>query len=285
MLYNLREYHRPTHIDEAVQLLQRTDVKTIALAGGVSVVGEGTSEIEAVVDLSELGFDFIEQSDNKLHIGAMVTLQTIVEELNGAADGLLSRAARQMAGWHIRNAATLGGTLMGGSIHSSLSVALAVLRARVRIYSQAGLATFWSDVSNQVRHGSWDRSSLVTAITINLPESVKTGYEQVGRTPADQPIVCAAAVVYPASEGEIAANVAIGGLLHDIVLIDEVIKSGQAADGIEKVVGQVVQERTAESKYQSDYLGSADYRRRVAPVLARRAISTTLGKLDINTAQ
>jgi carbon-monoxide dehydrogenase medium subunit len=285
MLYNLREYHRPTHIDEAVQLLQRTDIKTVALAGGVSVVGAGTSEIEAVVDLSELGFDFIEQGENKLHIGAMVTLQTIVEKLSGAADGLLSTAARQTAGWHIRNAATLGGMLMGGNIHSSLSVALAALRARVRIYSQAGLATFWSDVSNQVRHGNWDRSNLVTAITISLPESLKTGYEQVGRTPADQPIVCAAAAVFPVDEGQIEATVAVGGLLQDIVLIDEIIKLEQATDDVEKIISRVVQERTAESKYLSDYLGSADYRRSVAPILTRRALTTALGKLDIHTAQ
>ncbi len=280
MLYNLREYHRPTHIDEAVHLLQRTDVKTVALAGGVSVVGEGTSEIEAVVDLSELGFDFIEQGENKLHIGAMVTLQALVDDLAGAADGLLSRVARQMAGWHIRNAATVGGTLMGGNVHSSLSVALIALRARVRIYSQAGLVTSWLDISNQVRHGSWDKSNLVTAITISLPESLKTGYEQVGRTPADQPIVCAAAVAYPAGEGEITTNVAVGGLLHGIVLIEGKIRSDQVADGIETMVGQVVSERTPESKYLFDYLGSADYRRRVAPVLARRAITTALGKLD-----
>ena len=50
-LYNLREYHRPTDIDEAVRLLRRKDVHTIVLAGGTTAIGEGSPEIEAVVGL------------------------------------------------------------------------------------------------------------------------------------------------------------------------------------------------------------------------------------------
>src|SRR4051812_18752482 len=103
MLYNLREYHRPTEIAEALRLLQRTDIRTVPIGGGTTVIGEGTPEIEAVVDLSELGLDTIKRESNLLHLGATVCLQSLVDDLKDVANGLLSEGARRMAGWNIRN--------------------------------------------------------------------------------------------------------------------------------------------------------------------------------------
>src|SRR5574341_1743176 len=90
MLYNVREYHRPTDLAEALRLLRRTDIKTIALAGGVSVVGEGTSDIEAVVDLDGLNLDFVDITDESIRLGATVRLQTVVDQLTYVGSGVLA---------------------------------------------------------------------------------------------------------------------------------------------------------------------------------------------------
>lgn len=277
MLYNLREYHRPTDIDEAIRLLRRKDVCTAILAGGIGVIGQGDPEIEAVVDLSDLGLDFIEHDGGVLRLGAMVRLQTIVEELSDVADGLLSDAARRMAGWHVRNAATLGGVLFSGSIHNPLSVALAALRARVRIHWQAGEVPFWSDLANQVRLKRL-QGQIMTAVTINLPEGIGTGYEQVARTPSDSPIVCAAAVVSPSGAGEFIAHIAVGGMLHDLALVSTTIPGDNPTLGVEMAMNDIVRDNAAETVFLSNYLGSAEYRRSVAPILARRALLTALDR-------
>ncbi len=270
MLYGLREYHRPTDLQEALRLLQRPDVRTVPLAGGTDLIGRDGSEIEAVVDLSALGLDFVEREGDTLRLGAMMRLQTIVEGLGSVADGLLADAARRMAGWNIRNVATLGGSLVGAGLHTPLSVALAALGAHLTITGQ-GESLRWP--VKEIPQGQ-----LVTAITINLPQgTLGAAYEQVGRTPADHPIVCAAAVASRSAEGTIHTRTVVGGLLvNDLVIVEQAVEDSPAA-AVEAVAAQVV---PPQAICLSDYRGSAEYRRAVAPVLARRALTAALTRLS-----
>jgi len=272
MLYRLREYHRPTDLEEALRLLQRTDIRTVPLAGGTELIGRGGAEIEAVVDLGALGLDFIEREGNALRLGAMVRLQAIVERLEEVADGLLAGAARRMAGWNIRNMATLGGSLVGSGLHTPLSVALAALGARLAITGQDELLP-WPV-------GEIPRGQLITAVVIDLPEgAVGTGYEQVGRTPADHPIVCAAAVASRSIQGEVHTRTAVGGLLvRSLSIVDQAI-GGDVPAAVEAVAAQIAPPSLPEMACLSDYRGSAEYRRAVAPVVARRALTTAIEKL------
>lgn len=272
MLYNMREYHRPTDINEAIRLLQRPDVRTVALAGGVSVVGEGTSAVEAVVDLGDLGLDFVEHNGAQLRLGATVKLQTIMDELTSIASGVLSDAARRMAGWNIRNVATLGGSLASGGVHTPLSVVLAALDAAVTIFDgQSENTTSWIDLSETIRRDGLP-GRLITAITLDGAQQVSAAYEQVARTPADHPIVSAAASVRRASNGQTEAIIAVGGLLHRLVVVRGISDPSAFLDGATEFLSQ----NASDSDYQSNYLGSAEYRRAMAPVLAHRALTAAL---------
>lgn len=270
MMYRLKEYHRPGTLDEALLLLRREQVRTVALAGGTDLIGAGRGDIEAVVDLANLGLDFIQREGNILRLGATVRLQTIVEELGDVADGLLAETAQRMAGWHIRNMATLGGTLAGDHLHTPLSVALATLGARLAITEHDELLDW--PVSG-VPSGQ-----LITAVVLDLPAGkMGSAYEQVGRTPADQPIVCAAAAAYRTREGMIASRVAVGGLLRDAVPAVTQTIGGTEAE-IEAAAKRATAVSAPESAYLSDALGSAEYRRAVAPKLARRALATAIDR-------
>ena len=272
MLYNLREYHRPADVEEALQLLRRTDIHTVAIAGGTAVVGEGTPEIEAVVDLAALGLDFIEHQGNLLRLGATLTLQNCVTKLGHIAGGLLSRTAHRMAGWNIRNAATLGGMLAGGDLHSPLSVALAALRATLEITGSDDPVP-WPSVTKDVLSGQ-----LITAVRVTLPaEQISAAYEQVGRTPADAPIVCAAAIAYQVS-GEVKTRIAVGGVAADDLLLSEM--NLNLANPIIHPIMAITDDLTSVS-ILSDFLGSSDYRLSIAPVLARRALTGALAGLGI----
>lgn len=272
MLYGLREYHRPTTLEEALHLLQRTDIRTVPLAGGTELIGRGGAEIEAVVDLSALGLDFIERKGNTLRLGAMVRLQTIVERLREVADGLLAEAARRMAGWNIRNMATLGGSLVGGGPHTPLSVSLAALGARLAITGQDEPLSWPIDEIPQ--------GQLIATVVTDLPEgAVGAGYEQVGRTPADHPIVCAAAVASCSDGGTIHTRTAVGGLLaRGLMVVDQAVADDIPA-AVEAVAAQIIPPSLPEMACLSDYRGSAEYRRAVAPVVARRALTTAIERL------
>lgn len=284
-LYNLREYHRPTDIDEAVRLLRRKDVNTIVLAGGTTTIGEGSPEIEAVVDLNGLGLDFIEYENGALYLGAMLRLQTIVDKLHDVSDVLLADAARRTASLNVRNMATVGGVLAGGDNHSPFSVALAALKARVKIYEQPGEMPLWSELANQVRARGF-KGKLITAISLNLPSGhMGAWYDQVARTPADRPIVSAAAVAYENANGALDATTAVGGLLHDLLVTNHKGSPAEPEKLVEATVSDIGRQRAAETAYQSDFRGSVEYRRGVAPLLARRALETALARLAASNNQ
>ncbi len=139
MLLNLLEYHWVEHIDDALILLSRTDMKTVPLAGGTYLLGLQDESIQAVVDLRDLELAYISEDAQGMHIGAMTTLQSMVEapELKNLAAGILSRAALASSFSRlIRNSATLGGTLgAGAASQADLLTALAVMDAEVLLRS------------------------------------------------------------------------------------------------------------------------------------------------------
>jgi CO/xanthine dehydrogenase FAD-binding subunit len=139
MLPKLVEYHWAEHVDDALFLLARLDMKTVPLAGGTYLLGQQDDSVEAVVDLRDLGLAYISEDRRGMHIGAMTTLQSMAESpvLKEFAMGLLSRSALVSSSSRlIRNCATLGGTLGAGiAAQADLLTALVSLEAEVVVRS------------------------------------------------------------------------------------------------------------------------------------------------------
>src|ERR1700730_12870238 len=139
MLINLLEYHWAENIDDALLLLARNETKTLPLAGGTYLLGLQDDSIQALVDLRDLELAYISEDARGIHIGAMTTLQSMVDApmLKDLASGLLSRAALASSFSRLlRNSATLGGTLAAGvASQADLLTALAVLDAEVVLRS------------------------------------------------------------------------------------------------------------------------------------------------------
>jgi CO/xanthine dehydrogenase FAD-binding subunit len=274
MLYNVREYHRPTDLDEAIRLLRRTGVRTVPLAGGTALVGTPDPAVDAVVDLDGLGLDSVGQEGGALRLGAMVRLQTVVDELAEECGGLLAEAARREAPWNLRNAATLGGLLASGVSNSPLVVALGALAARVTLYGAEADTVELPTLLERARTVGLP-GQIVAGLSIDLHDPIGWGYEQTGRTPADLPIVCAASVAYPVEEGKLAARTAVGGLLEGLALAEGTV----AADGRESAQEALRDGLTAAhaaGPAYADFRGSAEYRLDVALTLARRVLDAAL---------
>jgi len=139
MLLKLVEYHWAQDIDDVLLLLGRLDVKTVPLAGGTHLLGLQDDSIEAVVDLRDLDLAYITEDTRGIHIGAMTTLQQIVDEqaLQDGALGILPRTAQASSSSRpIRNGATVGGTLGAGiASQADLWTALVALDAEVVVRS------------------------------------------------------------------------------------------------------------------------------------------------------
>ncbi len=266
------EYHRPKTLDEALALLKRQQPATRPLAGGTAI-HQLHQENYAVVDLQDLGLDAVKQRGSTLVLGAMLTLQAFLSSLEALnLPGLnlanaLGDAIRQEAPLNIRNMATLGGMLVAASGHSPLATAL--LACDCELLLQPGEQRLALGDWLPVRSGA-SAGSLI--VEVRIPTNVSLAYAAVARTPADFPIVCAAAAGWPSGRRRVtlggygpAPRLVIDGADADTVRPD--------ADTVRPAAGAGLAARSAYFS-AGDEWASAEYRSEVAGILVERCINS-----------
>jgi putative selenate reductase FAD-binding subunit len=182
------EYHRPDTIDAALELLSRNDPVTVPLGGG-TVLSRRTQVDYAVVDLQKLSLNSIEQQDEMLQIGATTTLEDMVQSEHVPLS--LQMIAEREASFNLRQAATIGGMIAARDGRSPLLTALLAMDAQLLWLPGERLVNLgdWLPV-----RGDWKQGLIVQ---VRVPLQAQIAYEQVGRSPADIPIISVAAARWP----------------------------------------------------------------------------------------
>ena len=241
----LQVYHRPQRLEEALQLLARDGVNTAVLAGGTQLVAHVDEAVEEVVDLQAVGLDEIgHDREGRLVLGAMVRLQTIVEDER--VPSLVRVLARREGPNTFRNQGAAGGALIALSPESEFVAGLLAYDAAVRVQTPAGehdmaLADFIADTEASLDGG------ILVAVT--LATEGRAAHARVARTPSDYPIVAAVARRDP--EGSI--NLALCGVAATPVLV--------APNNLDELTPP------------ADFRGSSEYRKEMARVLAARVLA------------
>lgn len=273
---SLIEYHKPSEQAEVVALLGRKKPRTIPLAGGTwlnprlgqeidSPFGK-LDQVEAVVNLSGLELNHIERDPDTLRLGPMSTLAAVAENeiCQSLAGGLLAQAAQREASVNVRNAATIGGTVVVAPADSEFLLALLALAAELtvccadtRLFS---LEQFLQDPAAALNNG------FITQVRVNIPLHIASGSARVTRTPADHPIVAAYAIL--AEDGD-AKCIAIGGVSAKPLLVS----FDQIADAQD-----AVQQAISSAEPYADFRGSAEYRQGMGALMARRALAQAMAQ-------
>ena len=278
MLINLREYHRPHDLQEALQLLHRARPRTVPLAGGSTLIGSDDRRVEAVVDLQNLGLRYVKMdsgSQGVLRLGAMATLADVScsEAVRRIYGGIIAEAAHRCAGSVLRNQATIGGTVAVADPADELLVALLACDAQVTIHVPDAVRLPLSDFLAQ-REELLAKHALITEIAVGRPQR-RTGaaLQRIARTPADAPpIVCVAAALSFMEETCAAARLALGGVAARPLCLPEVeaMLTGQVLS--EPLIEEAAAAVPSQLAPPSDFKASGEYRREMAGVLARRAL-------------
>ena len=231
-------YHRPSNLDEALDLLSSPE--RVALGGGTTLNADRErSDLEAV-DLQSLGLDAItDAGDGWVRIGATATLDA-VRRCELLPDSLRELARLEQPST-LRTLATMGGLVARASAESLLLAGLLAHDAQVEL---AGPASGCSLA--ELSAAGLPRGSLITAITVD--PSGRTATARTGRTPADVPIVAAYG---RRIEGFVA--MALTGVGDRPVLVD-------------------VHDPTAGLEPAGDFRGSREYRLHLAGTLAARVM-------------
>ena len=268
------EYLTPHSLPEAAELLARYGPELLVVAGGtvaMPLINDGISLPERVMSLRRVGLDRLEQRGDVLAIGAATTISALIAQ---DALPMLSEAARNTAGWAIRNMATVGGNLFTPPPGGDVGVALLALDARVRLVSQHGervlaLADFYTGFMGT----ALGQDELLAEILVPTAPR-ETAFIKLGRKQANTPSVVTVAVALERLDGRVAsARIALGAAgPHPIRAISaESVLVGSPLEPAD--IQRAAAAAVIECRPFTDAIASEWYRRRMVGVIVGRALS------------
>lgn len=287
-LPNLKDFHRPGTIEEALALLGK-DEETLVVSGGTFLHGLEArgllSGVEALVDIRRLGLDTVSDGPDGIAAGATATftqLQAVVATKSAAWLGGLSDAL-EYPPVQVRNTATLGGCVAASCPFFDVPTALVALDAQVNIRSAEGERQiplpelFFSLFANTLEPGEF-----VTGLFIPQATGKAAGAFVKLEGNANDLAIVNAAVQLTVGPGRVCtdARVALGGGVADTVVRSpaaEAILVGSELDAATlRAAGEAV---AGDIEPMSDHRASAGYRQATAKVMARRALERAVARL------
>ena len=242
------EYQRPNSEDEAIALLSRSTPKTVLLGGG-TILSKTRDEL-AVVDLQNLGWNQIKSSGDHTFVGSCTTLEALLEHYG--VNSAIGKAITIDAGKNIRDMATLGGTLAAIDGRSALMTVLLAL----------GVELVLKPGDMKITLDRWfaerTENKLPKLISeVQFPDVEYAGFESVGRSPLDKPILCCAVAVLSQKR----MRIAFGGFGDQPVLAYDAAPMDEYGNAVEKAL------RDAQDEW-----ASAQYRLEIGRLLAQRLV-------------
>jgi CO/xanthine dehydrogenase FAD-binding subunit len=265
------DYHGARSVEEAVELLAAHDGSRV-LAGGQSLMQLmkfRAVKPPALIDINRIAqLGTVDRTDRGLHLGALVRQQELIEDSVLAEDwSLLSQAARYIGYRETRRRGTIGGSLAFAAPWAELTAAVTALDGEVDVRSADGERTIAStDFFEGPNRTTLSPQELIVGVRFPAPaERRATGFSEVSARYRDYAQVAAAAVVTESGR----ARVVLLCVARRPLVIDA---SPALAHGSGAVDKGALEELLTDLDPLDDVEASAAHRRRVAPVVARRAL-------------
>jgi len=242
-----RNYVVAQSLQEAYELNQKKS--SVIVAGNMWLRMCGLNK-QTAIDLSALGLDGIEETDDAFVIGSMATLRTLEthEGLHAAFGGAFAAALSPIVGTQFRNGATVGGSVYSRFGFSDVSALLLALDAEVVLHGRGVVKL--SDYQKE----KWDRDIITH---IRVAKGQKAAVQSVRGSATDIPtLVCAAA---RSGKG---LRIVLGARPARAVITADGLQSWSVAD-MERIAQQTV--------FGTNLRAGEAYRRKIAPVLMARA--------------
>ena len=276
------DYHAPTSVEEALQLLGSSgDVRV--LAGGQSLIPLLKLRLaapEVVVDLGRIeSLRGIREEDGTLVIGAMTSHDDVARSSLVATHALLlSKAVRTVADPQVRHRGTFGGALAHADPAGDLLAPALAMDASFVIAGPSGTRTVAAvDFFQDMFTTAIGQGEILSEVRVPKYTGWGAQYEKFSRVAQQWSIVAVAATVRIEGGAIVQARVALTnmGPVPIRATAAEQALVGFTADA--SAIAVVVADIAEGTRPPSDLNGDADYRRHLASVLARRAVLAAAG--------
>ena len=268
--------------DEAVEALGRHRDEAKVLAGGQSLVpmlNMRLSRPAVVVDINGAAeLDYLDESDGMLAVGAL-TRQRKLERWAATSVPLIAEALRWVGHMAIRTRGTVAGSIAHADPSSELPALLlcldgAVVARRVggeRVIRAGDL--YLAPLTTALR-----ADELVTEVRFTLPRpEAGWGFAEVARRHGDFALVGAAALLWRAAGGTVAgARLAFFGVGAKPVRGEAAEAALTGQEPTRSRLAEAARAAAARLSPDGDLHATAEYRRRVAAVLAERTLTAAL---------
>jgi aerobic carbon-monoxide dehydrogenase medium subunit len=274
-------YHAPRELDEALDLLAEHSDEAKVLAGGQSLMpmlNFRLAQVEHLVDINRLpGLDAPVLTADTVTIPALVRQRQVERSAELAAVlPVLGQALAHVAHPQIRNRGTVCGSLAHADPAAELPTVLSVLDATFTLASANGV--------RQVPVADFFQFHLTTAlepdevlleVTIARPApGTRSAFREFATRRGDFALAGVAASVRLDDSGTVAearlAAAGVGAVPHRLTAVERLI-TGQRLDPALLLEAEAA--ARGEVEPSGDIHASADYRRRLTGVLAKRALA------------
>ena len=274
------DYVRAESVEHAVQALAAADGDGKVIAGGQSLMPMMNFRLvkpSVLVDINRIpGLDTVQMCGDKLVLGALVRHRmTATDTLIAQHIPVLHHAMKHVAHLTVRNRGTFCGSVCHADPAAEMPMMSLLLNGIVHIASpRGGRIIVAKDFFVGSLMTALEPDELVIEIEIDtLPAGTGWGFEEFARRHGDYALA-SAAVTMRYRDG-VASDVRIGlmgvGEMPMRAPQIEAMLEGRELDAV--LIGESVEALRAELEPNSDLNASADYRRHLAGVLARRAIT------------
>jgi carbon-monoxide dehydrogenase medium subunit len=275
------DYVAPTTVDEALDALAKAGDEAKVLAGGQSllpVLRMRLNAPEIVVDLSRIEeLRGIREEGEHLVIGAMTTHDAV------ATSGLvkehalvLALATAEVADPQIRHRGTLGGALVHADPAGDLGAPVLALDAELVIAGPDGERTVAAaDFFEDLFETAVGEGELLTAIRIPKHTGWGAAYEKFVRVSHQWSIVAVAATVRLDQGKIVEAAIGLtnmGSTPLRATAVEEALAGRSAGD-----LGDACSSAADGTNPPTDLNADADYRKHLATVLTKRAVTAAAG--------
>ena len=278
MFDHIERFYQPTNLREALLLLRKVGKHGRIVAGATDIVTQADRSTRFLVDITRVGLNYVRGNHRECVIGATATMAELEHSpvIRALAGGILAKAAATCGSIQNRNMATVGGNLANASPAADTAAVLLALDAKVVVASsrrkrKIALAEFYSGPHQNALNGE-----LLTEIVIPaLPSGGRMGwsFQKLGRTETDISLVNVAAGLQADARGRIKwARLALGAVGPTPLRArnaEELLLGNALNEDLLTRVGEAV---IKEVSPISDSRASAEYRREMSAVLARRAL-------------
>jgi CO/xanthine dehydrogenase FAD-binding subunit len=182
-MITIQKYVRAQSLEEAWELNQS---KRNRIIGGMLWLRLGSGSVNTAIDLSGLGLNTIEETDEEISIGAMATLRDLEmhEGLNSYSCGAVKNAVKDIVGVQFRNMATVGGSIWGRYGFSDVLTVFLAMDASVELY-KGGIVSL-----EEFAKMKPDKDILVRLILKKTPG--KMAYSSMRNQRTDFPVIACA---------------------------------------------------------------------------------------------